>query len=102
MVIEKLNMVVTVLNMQGDLNDHGGFEYVISHNEGIEVDFVLASGSIPYYEYTKLQVEDTNGNHRVKSGNEKQKEDGNGLITKKIRYFWDGGIIANTPLGGSN
>jgi NTE family protein len=80
-------------------NDHEGFEHVISHNEGIEVDFVLASGSVPInYEYTKLQVEDTNGNHRIKSGNKKQKEDGNGLITKKIRDFWDGGIIANTPL----
>ena len=30
--------------------------------------------------------------------NEKQKEDGNNPINKKVRYFWDGGIIANTPL----
>ncbi len=80
-------------------NDHGGYEFVISHNDGIEVDFVLASGSVPVnYEYTKLQVEDTNGSDRIKSGIEKQKEEVNSSTTKKLRYFWDGGIIANTPL----
>ena len=80
-------------------NDHEGYEHVISHNDGIEVDFVLASGSVPVnYDYTKLGVEDSNGSHRINRENEKQKEDGNSLITKKGRYFWDGGIIANTPL----
>jgi NTE family protein len=80
-------------------NEEAGYEYVISHNDGIEVDFVLASGSVPVnYEYTKLQVEDTNGNHRIKGGIEKQKEKANTPTTNKVRYFWDGGIIANTPL----
>ena len=65
-------------------NDRGGSEHVISHIDGIEVDFVLASGSVPVnYDYTKLGVEDSNGRHGT---------------TKKVRYFWDGGIIANTPL----
>lgn len=65
-------------------NDREGYEHVISHIDGIEVDFVLASGSVPVnYDYTKLGVEDTNGRHGT---------------TKKVRYFWDGGIIANTPL----
>ena len=65
-------------------NDREGYEHVISHNDGIEVDFVLASGSVPVnYDYTKLGVEDSNGRQG---------------ITKKVRYFWDGGIIANTPL----
>jgi NTE family protein len=80
-------------------NDQGGYEYVISHNDGIEVDFVLASGSVPVnYEYTKLQVEDTNSGQRVTSENQRQKEGVNIPPTKKVRYFWDGGIIANTPL----
>ena len=80
-------------------NDHEGYEHVISHNDGIEVDFVLASGSVPVnYDYTKLGVEDSNGRRGINRENEKQKEDGNSLITKKVRYFWDGGIIANTPL----
>ena len=65
-------------------NDREGYEHVISHNDGIEVDFVLASGSVPVnYDYTRLGVEDSNGKHG---------------ITKEVRYFWDGGIIANTPL----
>jgi NTE family protein len=65
-------------------NDHEGYEHVISHLDGIEVDFVLASGSVPVnYDYTKLRVEDSKGRHGT---------------TKKVRYFWDGGIIANTPL----
>lgn len=65
-------------------NDREGYEHVISHFDGIEVDFVLASGSVPVnYDYTKLRVEDSNGRHG---------------ITKTVRYFWDGGIIANTPL----
>ena len=80
-------------------NDHEGYEHVISHNDGIEVDFVLASGSVPVnYDYTKLGVEDFIDRHGIKGEKEKQKEDGNSLITKKVRYFWDGGIIANTPL----
>jgi NTE family protein len=83
-------------------NDHEGYEHVISHNDGIEVDFVLASGSVPVnYDYTKLGVEDfnyRNDRQGINRANEKQKEDGNSLITKKVRYFWDGGIIANTPL----
>ena len=65
-------------------NDLEGYEHVISHIDGIEVDFVLASGSVPVnYDYTKLGVEDSNGRHGT---------------AKKVRYFWDGGIIANTPL----
>lgn len=80
-------------------NDGEGYEHVISHNDGIEVDFVLASGSVPVnYDYTKLGVEDSNGRQGIKSENEEQKEDRNSLTTKKDRYFWDGGIIANTPL----
>lgn len=81
-------------------NDGEGYEHVISHNIGIEVDFVLASGSVPVnYDYTKLVVEDFNERQKIKSENEKRKENGNSLTTtKKVRYFWDGGIIANTPL----
>ena len=50
------------------------------------------------YDYTKLGVEHSDGRHGIKGENKKQKEDGNSLTTKKVRYFWDGGIIANTPL----
>lgn len=82
-------------------DDREGYEHVISHNDGIEVDFVLASGSVPVnYDYTKLIVEDFDGKDGIKGGNEKDTQNGNRLtnITKKVRYFWDGGIISNTPL----
>jgi NTE family protein len=80
-------------------NNHEGFEHVIRYDDGIGVDFVLASGSVPVnYDYTKLEVEDYSNGHEIKNENEKQNENGNSSQKKKIRYFWDGGIIANTPL----
>jgi NTE family protein len=80
-------------------NNHEGFEHVIRYDDGIGVDFVLASGSVPVnYDYTKLEVENYDNGHEIKSENEKQNDNGNSPQKKKIRYFWDGGIIANTPL----
>ena len=79
--------------------DTEGFEHVIRYNNGIGVDFVLASGSVPVnYDYTKLEVENCNNGHEIKDENLKQNENGNDPTNKKVRYFWDGGIIANTPL----
>jgi NTE family protein len=80
-------------------NNHEGFEHVIRYDDGIGVDFVLASGSVPVnYDYTELEVENYDNGHEIKSENEKQNDNGNSPQKKKIRYFWDGGIIANTPL----
>jgi predicted acylesterase/phospholipase RssA len=73
------------------------YEYVIRYNDGIEVDFVLASGSVPVnYDYTRLLVEEHK--HEIDNDAAKVSQKENGLVTKKYRYFWDGGIIANTPL----
>lgn len=81
-------------------NGNEGFEHVIRYNNGIEVDYVLASGSVPVnYDYTKLMVENYSNNNKIKSESEdKNKNQGRKTINKKARYFWDGGIIANTPL----
>ncbi|HEY6668731.1 MAG TPA: hypothetical protein VI033_06200, partial [Candidatus Nitrosopolaris sp.] len=80
-------------------NGNEGFEHVIRYNNGIEVEFVLASGSVPVnYDYTKLMVEDYSNKHKIKSENGDEKKSGRKSINKKERYFWDGGIIANTPL----
>ena len=79
--------------------DTEGFEHVIRYDNGIGVDFVLASGSVPVnYDYTKLEVENCNNGHEIKDENLKQNENRNNPTNKKVRYFWDGGIIANTPL----
>ena len=77
-----------------------GFEHVIRYNNGIEVEFVLASGSVPVnYDYTKIVVENYSNKHEVKNKNEEGKKSASRYtINKKDHYFWDGGIIANTPL----
>ena len=45
-------------------------------------------------------VENYSNEHKVKSENEKHKKKSQSrrTVNKKLRYFWDGGIIANTPL----
>lgn len=82
--------------------DTEGFEHVIRYDDGIKADFVLASCSVPVnYDYTRLNVEsrvlvggglaenaDTGDNNRPSSSN------GN----SRLRSFWDGGLLANTPL----
>jgi predicted acylesterase/phospholipase RssA len=81
-------------------NGDEGFEHVIRYNNGIEVEFVLASGSVPVnYDYTEIMVENYSNKHEVNSENEdKKKSQNRKTVNKKVRYFWDGGIIANTPL----
>ena len=43
-------------------------------------------------------VEDYSNKHKIKSENINEKKSRRKTINKKERYFWDGGIIANTPL----
>jgi NTE family protein len=62
-----------------------GHEHIIRYNDGITADHVIASASVPInYSYTPLEVESFNND----SAN----------YEKNLRYFWDGGIMSNTPL----
>ncbi len=62
-----------------------GHEHIIRYNDGITSDHVIASASVPInYSYTPIEVESYNSN----SAN----------YEKNTRYFWDGGIMSNTPL----
>ena len=77
------------------------FEHVIRYEDGIKSDFVLASCSVPVnYDYTKLNVENRVlvreglDEEAVSEGNSQHTGSGN----TSIRYFWDGGLLANTPL----
>ncbi|MGB8936068.1 MAG: patatin-like phospholipase family protein [Candidatus Nitrosopolaris sp.] len=82
--------------------DKEGFEHVISYEDGIKSDFVLASCSVPVnYDYTKLNVEtrtmimeELDDNTNVGDKNNALSSDGR----NEVRYFWDGGLLANTPL----
>ncbi|MGC2681676.1 MAG: hypothetical protein WA323_07390 [Candidatus Nitrosopolaris sp.] len=79
--------------------DEEGFEHVIRYEDGIKSDFVLASCSVPVnYDYTRLNVEtrtmimeghddNTNGGDK----NRPSSSDGR----NEVRFFWDGGLLAN-------
>jgi NTE family protein len=62
-----------------------GHQHIIRYNDGITSDHVIASASVPInYSYTPLEVESYDNN--------------TANYEKNIRYFWDGGIMSNTPL----
>ncbi|HET7283462.1 MAG TPA: patatin-like phospholipase family protein [Nitrososphaeraceae archaeon] len=88
--------------------DNEAFEYVIRYEDGIKSDFVLASSSIPVnYDYTRLNVE-TRTLDMEGQGNDTAIKDSNirssspptpsSNSNSSLRYFWDGGLLANTPL----
>ena len=86
-----------------------GFERVIKYDKGITSDHVMASGSYPVnFDYASLEVESyhpprTNGiKQKDQTGNETNQKDSvnsnSSYYKKKKRYFWDGGLMSNTPL----
>ena len=88
------------------------FEHVIRYEDGITSDFVLASCSVPVnYEFTKLNVENYDlvaeeGGQEEEAEKEEDNRDvetNSGPFSNKnnsssLRFFWDGGLLANTPL----
>ena len=67
------------------------FKYTIRYDEGITADHVIASGSFPVnFDYCKILVEN-NYTDTTSSTTEN-------VPRKEIRYFWDGGLMTNTPL----
>ena len=83
--------------------DNEAFEYVIRYEDGIKSDFVLASCSMPVnYDYTRLNVEtralavQRQGDNAAIEDSNKSTSYSNGNID--LRSFWDGGLLANTPL----
>ena len=83
--------------------DNEAFEYAIRYEDGIKSDFVLASCSIPVnYDYTRLNVE-TRTLAVEGQGDNTAMEDSNRPTSysnsnTSLRSFWDGGLLANTPL----
>ena len=62
-----------------------GFEHILRYDEGITSDHVIASASVPVsFDYVRLQAE--RYDPKTKS------------YKKEQRFFWDGGILVNTPL----
>ena len=82
--------------------ENEGFEHVIRYNDGITSDFVLASCSVPVnYDYTKINVETRplifggqDDAIAVEAGSKPTAKNN----TSSLHSFWDGGLLANTPL----
>lgn len=78
------------------------FEHVIRYKDGITSDFVLASSSIPVnYDYTKLSVESRPLAVEVQfddTTTENCPSPASYSSSISLRSFWDGGLLANTPL----
>jgi NTE family protein len=74
-------------------NEAKEYEHVIKYR-GITLDHVMASGTVPeFYDYarvpTDIQTENGNSGKVNVLYNKIEKMD--------IRYFWDGGLLSNTP-----
>jgi NTE family protein len=83
--------------------ENEGFEHVIRYEDGIKSDFVLASCSVPVnYDYTRLNVEtrtlalERQDDNAAMVDNNRPTSSSNGSTS--LRFFWDGGLLANTPL----
>ena len=84
-----------------DNNREVGFEHVVHYDDGITSDQVMASGSFPVnFDFAKIEVE-SYSSEPITS----QQVDAKTLSTvtatgyrKGMRYFWDGGLMTNTPL----
>lgn len=73
----------------GDFNNFNGkherFDHIIRYDKGVTPDFVVASASVPVtYDYTVIEDVDSASNC--------------GQNYENKRYFWDGGILSNTPI----
>ncbi|MDQ3839067.1 MAG: patatin-like phospholipase family protein [Thermoproteota archaeon] len=80
-----------------------GFEHVVHYDKGITSDHVIASGSFPVnFDFAKIEVESQrsslSNNRSINLESTANKTDNSYNYIKEIRYFWDGGLMANTPL----
>ena len=77
-----------------------GFEHVISYDNGITSDHVIASGSFPVnFDFSKIEVESYNSEPSNRQIDFEKRTRGNSnCYRKEMRYFWDGGLLSNTPL----
>jgi NTE family protein len=87
------------------LNNDGkgiGFEHVVHYDKGITSDHVIASGSFPVnFDFAKIEVESygsASNDRSINFENTINKNGNNYGYTKEMRYFWDGGLMSNTPL----
>lgn len=93
------------INLDGSAKNQEteAFEHVIRYKDGITSDFVLASSSVPVnYDYTKLSVESrtlvVEGQFDDTAAENCPSPASFSSSSTSLRSFWDGGLLANTPL----
>jgi NTE family protein len=83
-------------------NKELGFEHVVYYDNGITSDHVIASGSFPVnFDFARIEVESYYSLPNKKSINLQtttSKDTNSYTHRKEMRYFWDGGLMSNTPL----
>ena len=81
-------------------DEESGFEHVVRYDKGITSDHVIASGSYPVnFDFYKIEVESCTSRPSNRPIHfEKRTSESNNKHRKEIRYFWDGGLLSNTPL----
>jgi len=74
----------------------------VSYNEGLMVEHILDSSSIPiHYDYTYVPIDynyDKNISDEDRDQKLKQDLQQSDTVIRNYRRFWDGGITSNTPL----
>ena len=79
-----------------------GFEHVVQYDKGITSDHVIASGSFPVnFDFAKIEVESygpVSSDRSINLENTASKNGDSYNYTKEMRYFWDEGLMSNTPL----
>jgi NTE family protein len=75
-----------------------GFKHVIRYDEGIKAEHVMASASFPVnFAYSSIEVDTltaTPSAGKAPGGRGEERFQ----YQKGVRYFWDGGLLTNTPL----
>ena len=83
-------------------NKEIGFEHVVHYDKGITSDHVIASGSFPVnFDFAKIEVESygpVSSDRSINLENTASKNGNSYNYSKEMRYFWDGGLMSNTPL----
>ncbi len=70
-------------------------ELVIKYNDGIGIEHIMASGTIPeFYKYAQIPINSTGSQKDQDSTNKLAKTSEN---KDGARYFTDGGVLNNTP-----
>jgi len=78
----------------GNYNIESGYENVIEYSDGLTLDHIIASGTLPeFYNYAEVSIHTTN----IQKTQDLASLSNINKRYNNIRYFWDGGLLSSTP-----